>query len=330
MTRLSSREVDDRAAEWVARIEAGELTPQEDAALQAWLDEDARHFGAYAKARAVLAHTDRARALGPDFDINGVMESNARPTAQPMHTRRSIMRTGSIAASVAVLGSGGFVANRILRPSGYATQIGETRVVPLEDGSIVTLNTNSKIEVSFTPERRDVRLVQGEALFDVAKNKKRPFIVDANGTAVRAVGTSFTVTLLPDQPVRVLVREGKVEISRPKVSVAPPVYLNANAKAVAPADAPIQVATVAPSDVTRALSWRIGRLSFEGEPLGEAAATFARYSDVRIEIGDTTVARETVTGLFVSNDPVGFSKAVALSLGLRAEVRGNVVRLTRQ
>lgn len=77
------------------------------------------------------------------------------------------------------------------------------------------------------------------------------------------------------------------------------------------------------------LSWRVGRLSFEDEPLCDAAKSFARYSDVRIEIDDPAVANQTVTGLFVSNDPMGFSKAVALSLGLHVEIRGDEVKLSR-
>jgi transmembrane sensor len=86
---------------------------------------------------------------------------------------------------------------------------------------------------------------------------------------------------------------------------------------------------MAQSEVTRELSWRVGRLTFEGETLEAAAATFARYSSIHIEIDDPTLAKETVTGVFVSNDPIGFSKAVALSLGLRAAVKDDAVKLSR-
>lgn len=321
-TRLSSREVDDRAAAWAAKVDTGLLGPDEQAALDAWLDEDARHFGAFAKARAVLAHTDRARALGPEFDV-------AQFGAIQAPSRRRFMLTGSIAAGLAAMAVGAEVFSRLLGARKYTTRIGETQIVPLEDGSILTLNTHSQVEVNYTKDRRDIRLLRGEVLFDVAKNKQRPFVVEAAGTTVRAVGTSFTVSLLPDRPVQVLVREGIVEVKRPSVPVAPPVRLAANNRAVAPVDAPIQTAAVAPAEVTRALSWRVGRLAFEGESLRDAAAAFARYSDTHIEIDDPAIANQSVTGLFVSNDPVGFSKAVALSLGLHAEVSDNAVRLSR-
>jgi transmembrane sensor len=322
--RLSSPEVDDRAAVWAAKVDAGTLDPQEQAALNAWLEADARHFGSYAKALAVLAHTDKARALGATLDL-----SSFRIGEVERPSRRRFAFAGAIAATL-VAGIGiGIDARRLFQERSYETRRGETLVVPLDDGSVMTLNTDSKAVVRYTQERRDIQLMRGEALFDVAKNKKRPFIVEAAGTQVRAVGTSFTVSLLANRPVEVLVREGVVEIDRPAVPMAPPVRLSANNRAVAPADAPIRMAAIEKSEVTRALSWRVGRLAFEGETLENAAAEFARYSDVRIEIDDPAIARMTVTGLFVSNDPIGFSKALAVSLDLQATVKDNVVRLSR-
>jgi transmembrane sensor len=317
--RLSSREVDDRAAVWAAKVDAGTLGPEEQARLNVWLEADVRHFGAYAKAQAVLAHTDKARALGTAFDLR------SREAAEP--SRRKFAVLSAIAATF--VAGVGIESWRLFQEQSYETSVGETRVVPLDDGSILTLNTDSKAVVRYTKERRDIRLLRGEALFDVAKNKKRPFIVEAAGTQVRAVGTSFTVSLLANQPVQVLVREGVVEIDRPAVPVAPPVRLPANNRAVAPPDAPIRTVAIDKSEMTRALSWRVGRLAFEGETLENAAAEFARYSDVRIVIDDPALARMTVTGLFVSNDPVGFSKALAVSLDLQVTVNDNVVRLSR-
>ncbi len=140
----------------------------------------------------------------------------------------------------------------------------------------------------------------------MAKNRKRPFVVEADGTTVRAVGTSFTVALLPEQPVQVLVREGVVEVKRPDQPAAPPVRLLANTKAIAPKDAPVIAQKVASAEVTRALSWRVGRLAFEGETLAQAAAIFARYSETRIVIDDPGVANRTITGLYVSKRSVGY------------------------
>jgi transmembrane sensor len=329
MTRLSSREVDRQAAEWVVRKDAGPLSPEDQAVLDAWLECDARHFGAYAKARAVFVHADRGKAFGSEYSPEqpGPGETTAHTSAR-LPSRRHIVLGGGIAAGFLAAAASPVIL-RLMAARSFSTRVGETQVIALEDGSIVTLNTNSRIDVHFSKERRDISLVRGEALFDVAKNKERPFIVEANGTTVRAVGTSFSVAALPGGPVQVLVREGEVEVKRAAVPVAPPVRLKAYNRAIAPADAPIETAAVAPSEITRALSWRMGRVSFEGESLQAAAETFSRYSHIRIEIDDPEVAKQTVTGLFVSNDPVGFSKAVAMSLGLRAEVHNDSVKLSR-
>jgi len=330
MTRLKSREVDRLAAEWAAKLESGPLRPDEQAALDGWLGADIRHFGAFAKARAVLAFTDRAKAFGPEFDpasFEPFMEKKSS-TASWL-SRRQFAVAGAIAASVGAMFVAIPPAWRALRTISYETRIGETRIVPLDDGSVVTLNTDSKIEVGYTEERRGIILLRGEALFDVAKNKLRPFIVDAGGATVRAIGTSFSVTLLPNHPIQVLVREGEVELKRPEVPGDVPLRLMANNKAVARQDEPVETIPMAKFEVIRELSWRVGRLTFEGDTLEAAAATFARYSKIRIEIDDPMLAKETVTGVFVSNDPIGFSKAVALSLGLRAEVSDDRVKLLR-
>ena len=329
MTRLKSREVDRQAAEWAAKLDSGPLGPDEQAALDGWLEADIRHFGAFAKARAVLAFTDRAKAFGPEFD-----PASFEPFMAGKIVHQHLVVAASICAgrrdrcecrSHVCCNSAGLAR---AGTRSYETRIGETRIVPLDDGSVVTLNTDSKIEVGYTEERRGITLVKGEALFDVAKNKLRPFIVDAGGATVRAIGTSFSVTLLPNRPMQVLVREGEVELKRPEIPGAP-LRLTANSKAVARQDEPVETIPMEQFEVTRELSWRVGRLSFEGETLEAAAATFARYSSIRIEIDDPMLAKETVTGVFVSNDPIGFSKAVALSLGLRAEVNDDAVKLSR-
>ncbi len=324
MTRTPPiNDIDRQAAEWAAETDGEGFSAERRAALDAWLAADIRHVGAYAKATAVLAHVERSRAIGLQFDV-------LRRRATSLPSRRQLILTGSIAASLAVLGVTADFGWKYLHEGVYSTNIGETEVVPLSDGSVITLNTDSKVVVRYTKTRRVVTLVRGEALFDVAKNKEKPFIVEAHDTQLRAVGTSFAVRLLPNQPVQVLVREGVVEIRHPGVPVAAPVLVRANSRAMASSDSPIAVVAVAPAEVARDLAWRVGRISFDDETLAAAARDFARYSNARIVIEDPAVANRTVTGLYVSNDPIGFARAVAVSLDLQAEVRDNEVRLTRK
>jgi transmembrane sensor len=320
VARSNYREIDQQAAEWAARRDAGSLTTSEQTEFEIWLSVDTRHVGAYAKAEAVLCQLERA---GPA----GAVSLRQCPAPESL-TRRGLILTGSIAASLGVVLPGSYFAWRYLHQQSYATQIGETRVVPLGDGSVITLNTNSRVTVNYTKSIREIHLLEGEALFDVAKNKRRPFVVVAGDTQVRAVGTSFTVKFLPDRPLLVLVQEGTVELKRPDIPQAPPVRVSVNSKAVAPDDAPIKSEQVEPVEISRALAWRVGRISFDNETLKAAAAEFARYSSIEIEV-DPVVADETITGLFVSNDPVGFARAAATSLNLRADVGSDEVRITR-
>lgn len=312
ISTFDSNAIYDQAAAWAAKLDAGELDREQQAAFDAWIAADGRHYGAFAQACAHL------------LPLAEVASNRAS-----RFSRRQIAAAG-VAASLASLGVVGAFAKRWFGEERYSTQIGELKIIPLSDGSVVSLNTDSEIAVRFMKDLRSIDLVQGEALFDVAKDKARPFVVSAGNTQVRAVGTSFTVSLLPAKPVEVLVREGIVEVTRPEAPVAPAVRLAQDTRAVAPRNAPIVAASIAPSEVTRVLAWRVGRIAFHGETLQQAADEFARYSDIHIRVDDPAIAKERVTGLFVSADPIGFARAVASSFGLQATVSDREIIISRQ
>ncbi len=337
----TAKEIDAAAAEWAARLDRGVLSPEDEARLDAWLAADARRVGAFAKARAVALYSERARALGPQFDPRAFKATGPRAKGKGgakgtvFSPARRWMLWGTAAAGIggAVLGGYGLAT----AGETYVTRRGEMKVVPLADGSVVNLNTDSRMRVLYSAARRAIHLDRGEALFDVAKDASRPFVVYAGDTQVKAVGTSFSVLRLADTPVQITVREGVVEIDRGHLGTAQiaPVRLSANMRAMAPIDsglaapAPIRAVAVAPVEVERSVAWREGRIAFEGETLAEAVKDFQRYSDTRIVIDDPSIAREEVTGLFQANDPVGFAQAVATGFGWHAEVGENQVRLSR-
>ncbi len=324
--RQTGQAIDAQAAEWAARVDGGPLSSEEQAALDAWLEADARRLGAYAKARAVFAHVQRARALGPDYDAAEFAEPEA-PPARPGLNRRHLWMGGAAAAAGVAAAVG--VGLQVGLPGHYRTRRGEVRLVPLPDGSSMTLNTASRASIEFTDTERRVRLAEGEALFDVAKDPARPFIVEAADTRVRAVGTSFVVRCLSRAPVQVLVREGVVEVNRDAAVAEAPVRLPANMRAVASTGGAVATSNVTAAEVQRELVWREGLLSFEDMPLDQAVAEFARYSATPIVIDDPDLGRETVTGLFRANNPGGFAKAVADALDVQAEVTPREVRLYR-
>jgi len=340
-TRETSAEIDAAAADWAVRVDDGPLDPQGQAALDGWLAGDSRRLGAYARARAVFAQARRVKALGSDFDPDAYADANrARPAdrgtvvpiaeagdADHRPTRRRLLIWGGSAVAAGAVGMIGLGWPAAAQT--YSTGKGEIRLVPLSDGSSITLNTLSEVRVRYRADERHVELVQGEALFDVAHDAHRPFLVDAGDTEVRAIGTSFTVRWLGTQPVQVLVRQGVVEIARPEQPAVRPQRVAANVRAVAPPAAPIVETPLAPQAVSRQLAWREGMLAFEDMPLRDAAAEFARYSDVRITFADPGIGNETVTGLYAANNPRGFARSVAMSLGLQARNGPESVTMAR-
>ena len=331
MSRESSQAIYEAAAAWQARIDRAPLTPEEKCDLDAWLAADSRRQGAFAMASVVMDLADCLKTSSPTNDVPA-LDMFPRPWhADIAHgsTRRWWLAAGGATAAAAACGVAA-IAYQTWRPAEkYESVRGEVRRLPLADGTVLTLNTATKVTVSYSNARRDIQLVTGEALFEVAKNPIRPFYVDAGDVQVRAVGTKFFVRKLSGAPTLVLVSEGIVEVTRKDGPDATPVRIFANQQALAPSNAPIIPSSIAPNAVARKLLWRQGMLSFSRTTLREASDEFSRYGGPRIEIEDPTVSSRTITGLFAANNPEGFADAVALSLNLSTRRDGDTIYLSR-
>jgi transmembrane sensor len=312
--RDSSRDIDQAASLWTARLDRGPLTPEGEAAFQAWLKGDPRRRGALLRAQSLSMMSESAQALGRDFDPAAFAPK--RPPPGGFSRRNALAWSGGGVAAAALVAFGVGVSSAGAVTS---TQRGEIRLAPLKDGSTVLLNTDSSIRVRYDQGEREVTLLKGEAFFQVARDG-RPFVVVVNGRRLSTTQAGFRVRKLDADPVDVLVQWGRVD-------AAGGVVLTANTQlAFAGAAMP---RPIAPSMVTRELAWREGKLAFEGETLKQAADAFARYSDTRIEIQDPRLAREPVTGLFAANDPAGFSRAVARVFDAKLDHKGDEIVLTR-
>ncbi len=184
----------------------------------------------------------------------------------------------------------------------YATATGERRDLTLPDGSRVTLNTASQLEVRYSQGRRDLQLVQGQALFHVARNPDRPFVVLAGGSRITALGTTFDVRVQPDGRVNVLLVEGHVRVDPLRrqglARIVPSLArtdLEAGQQASAP---PAGDITVAAADVERATAWNRGLLIFRNDAVGEAVREVNRYSTIQLVVDDPRVAGLKVSGIF--------------------------------
>ena len=317
--RESSDDIDSAAADWAARLDGGRLTAADRAELDDWASADPRRLGALARAMAVLASLEAEPVVAPLFARRA-----PRARFRLGVERRRFLYGGAAAAAALTVSLTGSVA--YAHRGQYRTGKGEVRSVALDDGSVMWLNTDTLVKVRYGRARRAVILARGEALFEVAKDAARPFVVHAGETEVRAVGTAFSVNQLNPRQVRVLVNEGLVDFA---AGEAAPVRLVPGCNAVSGAPGGVAVRQVGVPSIARALAWRRGQLDFDGVTLAEAAQTFAKYSDQRIVIDDPQVARMTVSGLFASTDPAGFAKAVALSMDLKAQSGPGEVRLGR-
>ena len=240
---------------WAARLDARVLTAAETADLDAWLAGDSRRLGAWAMARAALARVELAQPTQGDAPHEDASVAT-RPSALD---RRTLLRGAGLALAASAVGAVGL--GLLGQGQHYATGKGEMLRIALDDGSIVNLNTASGIDVQFTAEQRTIYLRGGEALFDVAKDAARPFVVVAGDARVRAVGTAFTVRHEARRPIDVIVSEGVVEVSEAR---AAPVRVAQGMRAMVDprAATPIETAAIAPETIEQELYWRRARSPF--------------------------------------------------------------------
>lgn len=326
--RESAQSIDDAGALWAARLDRG-LTDEEQLELDHWLGADMRRIGALARARAAWFHAERARSLGAlPFG-----PKDALIAKQSVSRRTLMIGGGAVAASMAAgLGAVAFLRDRSRH---YVSGLGEIRRIALEDGSAITLDTASSVAVSYRAVERLVMLQAGQAFFEVAYDPLRPFIVTTGQIIIRAVGTAFLVRGTEDDLVSVVVREGRVALLTSVIGAErsrPDRILKAGWRLDIPAQGGLigaRTSTVTDDAADRTLAWREGKLSFSGETLADATDQFARYSPVRIDIADRVLAQEPITGLFAANDPRGFARAIAISLGARTETDGDRIVISR-
>jgi transmembrane sensor len=318
----SGKEADERAASWVVRLDAGPLRDEEQRELDAWLAADERNRGAFVRAQARWLDLDRYAALS-----SGAAESPA--DENPRIDRRSLIAAGI--AGLAVAAGAGWMAlgrGKVV----YSTDIGEVRRIALRDGSTLLLNTLSEVAVSFDDASREVRLSRGEALFEVARDPSRPFVVQVGGVTVRAIGTAFAVRM-EDSQIDVTVTEGVVEVAGMPAAQgdattrAGAKRVSANQRAIVVAGSAPDVGVVAPREVERGLAWRAGMVAFDGEPLAEAIAEVNRHNHKRIVVSDGALAAQPVIGIFRATDVEGFAATTAAALGARVESGSEVIQL---
>lgn len=330
MNALSANNsVEEKAAYWFARLRADNASKGDQRQFKAWLEESPEHPETYALQEEVwTAMQDSA----VDDEIMAMRQKALSVSAGS--NNNGWLKYGAIAASLLVVIASIAMLNPLTSsnsPSGtvptdqlaqtepqsspiYRTAIGQRSTVNLPDGSVVELNTDSLIQVNFSEERRDIILLHGEALFDVAKDSSRQFVVEADGKLVTAIGTTFSVRRGDDE-VRVTLIEGVVTVDQNNSGSASPSavskkQLRPGQQLVALGDGPFQVNMV---DTEVATSWKDGRLIFDNEPLGMIVHEVNRYSSRKLVVGDPTLSDMRVSGIFQVGSVDSFAAALEAS-----------------
>ncbi|TAL01574.1 MAG: FecR family protein [Rhodospirillaceae bacterium] len=312
------------AVRWLVRVQSCVLSETEKAHFATWRS-NAANASAYQQVSGfwgTIDSTINEVAATPE-----ILRERERILAQL--SRRRFYRTAGIAAGVAFLVITSLTLLANIRPAltkvratlaslqapsegMYATTVGERSTVTLRDGSVLTLNTDSAARVAFSEQERRIILTRGQALFEVAKNQSRPFVVYAGDERIVATGTAFDVRL-DTTAVEVTLVEGHVLVDHADNAVRlktipQSAELSAGERLVA---RPGDVISVSPANVESVTSWTTGKLVFLNTRLSDAIAEENRYTHTPLNLADDSLADLRVNGVFRAGQPAEFARAVA-------------------
>lgn len=309
---------DDRArheaADWFARLSSRTVSTDTLRAFRLWR-ETAENAQAYGELEALWK---AAKRLDADREIQAAVQSALNPKRRSWRDGFTSSHLKLLAFGAAALGAA-LLTTRVIMDQGghaYRSGIGEQRIVRLEDGSRMRLDTDTRLTVRFVKDARHIELSHGQAFFEVAHDPSRPFTVRANGTEVRAIGTRFDVRR-DGARVAVTLLDGRVQVRGPQGGVwmlEPGQQLRLDAL---PPDTPGEAPRVDRIDVAAATSWTSGRLTFYETPLTTAIAEVNRYGRHRLALDAPDLAAREVSGVFDTGDTQAFATAVADLYGLK-------------
>jgi transmembrane sensor len=303
------------AATWVVRLQADGLTAEDAIAFDAWLEESPANAHAY----------DAALAVAQAYEANAAEIARQLPEArrQLSMPRRYAMAGGAIAAVLAVA----VVIAPMRRTDSvdiHQTATGEHRTVTLADGSTVDLNAATRLEVRFSAKGRDVTLAEGEAVFDVVHNAKRPFVIAAGDRTVRVVGTQFDVRRR-DGKLSVTVARGAVEV-RPIEGAAGKAYRLHPGQRLDHQDG-LAAASLTVAEPSEVLGWRARRLVYRGAPLSEVVADLNHQFATPIRVENPELAKTPISGVLILDDQDAVIRRLALLVSVRTVRSGQEIVL---
>jgi transmembrane sensor len=324
--------ISEQATRWWDVLRHGEASPADKREFASWVVQAPEHVEAILRMVRVHKTLSRPGVRWPDIPAETLIRearaasgevilSMPRRTPPAPETRRRSATPAAFGLAAALLLTILVSWLALTRPERFQTQLGEQRSVMLADGSRITLNTASRVQVQLGTDRRLIELDEGEALFEVAPDSKRPFDVRVGKVVVRAVGTKFNVDQRAARTV-VAVIEGHVSVVANGTRVTQFRELYAGDRVVLAADGPGPVEKGV--DLTEVTAWTQHELVFRRRSLGEIAEEFNRYNAARLEIRSATLRKREVTGIFRTDDLASFVAILARIPGV--QVAGDPVR----
>ncbi|TAN05515.1 MAG: DUF4880 domain-containing protein [Rhodanobacteraceae bacterium] len=338
-----NRQIESTAASWLARRDGVRWSADDQRAFDAWLDSSTAHRVAFLRLDAAWREAGRLKALAAIDDAGTVPKRGAwrrlpyfnlpahaagpGRDAKPSGRRRRWLLASAAALFAVVLASGTLLwrATQQVDRSVWTTAVGEQQLVHLADGSAATLSGDTELRVFLGRRERNVDLVRGEALFDVAKDHTRPFVVHASGYRVIAVGTRFDVRQDGNR-LRVVVTRGLVRLQPANGNGQDATELPAGSIAQVSA-AGVVVRHVSQALAADALSWRDGFADLHDTPLADAVAQFNRYNQRQITIADPALADLRVGGHFRLDNQAAFVRLLEQMFPIHAERQGQGIVL---
>lgn len=321
-----AREAQDTAARWIVAREEPDWTETDQAGLDAWLAESDLNRVAFLRLEQSWREADRISSLGP-----ALMPGTLQGTRAPYQGMKRWVPLAAAASLVAAIGIGwqGYSSwsNFDAVSARYDTDIGGHKSVNLPDGSKVELNTSSGVRAAVGHKGREIWLDRGEAYFEVAHDRSRPFVVHVGNRQVTVLGTKFSVRRDGDK-VSVFVREGRVRVDDMRGSQAVRSTTITGGEIALTRGAATLVTARSNERVEDALAWREGMLSFDQDPLFEVAAEFNRYNHQQLIVTDAAAANMRIGGTFPASRPVEFVRLLRDAYGLKIEQTPDEIRIS--
>ncbi|WP_158531492.1 FecR family protein [Hyphomonas sp. GM-8P] len=327
MDRLGSL---DAAARWYSDLQDPDLDLETWEAFLDW-ERDPGNAAAFQKVEASLAVLDQA-------SLGYIEAVEAGPQRRGRFVKARAGWLSGIAAALALATVSYFVVGTLAHPEPvqYATSLGEQRTIELADGSQMTLNTDTEAEVSFTRNQRHIRLIRGQALFEVEKDEM-PFVVDAEGHRTTALGTEFDVYANAGA-VAVTLMRGSVVVSpvpaeRWGFGLLSGSPAGTGGRELVPGERLIigedGVESVSDVDPAKAAMWRTGRIQFDDTSVGDVLAELNRYARTKVRIEDSALAAERISGSIYVGQEEDFVGSLVIMFSLETERDGDKILLSR-